>query len=90
MAFLPPALDLRCPGQRFVFWQCPWTAVPLGLLVGSSRRAEPGWRVPGARMCLQAQGSGLGLRPKWESEAPFAVRQVCSARGSFCSSANWV
>lgn len=79
MASLPPTLDLRCPDQQFVFWWCPWTVVPPGLPVGSSRRKEPGWRVPGARMCLQAQGSGLGLRPEWESEAPFAVRQVCAA-----------
>lgn len=52
----------------------PWTVVPPGLLVGSGRRAEPGWRVPWPGMCLQAQGSELGLRPEWESEALFAVK----------------
>ena len=74
MASLRPTLDPRCPDQWFVFWQRPWTAVPLGLLVGSGKGGRARMEGPWARMCLQAQGSELGLRPEWESEALLAVK----------------
>lgn len=74
MASSSPTLDLRCPGQWFVFGSAlgPWS-LRACLLAAVGGQSQDGGSL-GLNVPTGPGGSELGLRPEWESEALFAVK----------------